>query len=366
VTAAVFPANRDRQAGVFPPPRPALEWPTDPERTDAARNSALRHAKVWQPVDAVAADLSSNPPDPSGLLSEPIVRCRFLPRPPRGTTPKFDCVLGDGEVVKVKYGHNLEIPGEVAGTRLLTALGFGADRIYLVPRMRCYGCPRLPFYAMLALDPIGARDFLTRRVSEDRYTDFEWVAAERKFDGLEISGKHGDGWAWYELDAIDPSRGATRAEVDALRLTAMLLAHWDNKAANQRLVCLAPPSSGTEACPRPFAIIQDLGSTFGPKKINLRHWRTSAIWTDASRCTVSMKAFPYGGATFPDRQISEAGRQLIARQLSSLTERQLLALFSAAHFPEFAGADDGHDVNAWVATFRDKVRQIADAGPCPS
>jgi hypothetical protein len=36
---------------------------------------------------------------------------------------------------------------------------------------------------------------------------------------------------------VDPAKGgATRAELDALRLTAILLGHWDNKASNQRLV----------------------------------------------------------------------------------------------------------------------------------
>ena len=40
--------------------------------------------------------------------------------------------------------------------------------------------------------------------------------------------------------SVDPSKGgAPRAHVDALRLLAVFLAHWDNKAENQRLVCLS-------------------------------------------------------------------------------------------------------------------------------
>jgi len=54
--------------------------------------------------------------------------------------------------VKVKYGGTGEIPAEIAGTSLLRALGFGADRMYVVPRVRCYGCPRFPFYLTWALD----------------------------------------------------------------------------------------------------------------------------------------------------------------------------------------------------------------------
>jgi hypothetical protein len=46
------------------------------------------------------------------------------------------------------------------------------------------------------------------------------------------------------LPLVDPAKGgATRAELDALRLTAILLGHWDNKASNQRLVCEEGPAA---------------------------------------------------------------------------------------------------------------------------
>ena len=78
-----------------------------------------------------------------------------------------------------------------------------------------------------------------------------------------------------------------------------------------------------------------------------------------------MRQFPYGGGTFPDTQISEAGRQLLARQLSALTERHLVALFTGARFPEFNGRGSQKATrSAWAAALLDKVRQIADAGPC--
>ena len=78
-----------------------------------------------------------------------------------------------------------------------------------------------------------------------------------------------------------------------------------------------------------------------------------------------MRQLPYDGGTFPDAQISEAGRQLIARQLSALTDRQIVTLFSAARFREFNGAGR-RDPNVWARLFLDKVRQIAEAGPCPA
>ena len=82
---------------------------------------------------------------------------------------------------------------------------------------------RTPFYTNWVLDKVHAREFVARSVPEDRYTDFEWAAVERHFDGLSIEAGTHKGWAWFELDPIDPSLGANRAERDALRLTAVLL-----------------------------------------------------------------------------------------------------------------------------------------------
>jgi len=175
------------------------------------------------------------------------------------------------------------------------------------------------------------------------------------------------GWAWFELEKMS---GASRAERDALRLMALLLGHWDNKMENQRLVCLdeSAPSPAGE-CRRPFALIQDLGATFGPRKIDLARWRATPIWRDAERCVVSMRDMPWGGGTFTDVQLTEGGRQLIAQQLSGVTHTQLTRLFEGARFGEFERGrwfGPAAPVSAWVTAFEEKVRQIRDAGPCPS
>ena len=367
LAAWLLPAGHEQPPFAFARPRVKQIWPLSGAAPEAARMQALHQARVWMPADPASADLGINPPDPGGALSETVVRCRYLDSPARGTTAKFDCVLHDGEVVKVKYGHTGEIQAEIAASRLLTALGFGADRMFLIPRVRCYGCVRTPFYTNWVLDKVHARALVVGSVPDDRYTDFEWVAVERHFDGLPVEAGEREGWAWFELDPIDPTFGAGRAERDALRLTAMLLAHWDNKASNQRLVCLAPAPSVPAPCPRPFALINDLGATFGPNKVELDHWKAAPIWADRARCTVSMRQFPYSGSTFSDTAISEAGRQLIARELAALTARQVTSLFSGARFREFYGGRGADaDARAWTAVFLDKVRQIADGSACPS
>jgi hypothetical protein len=375
LAAWLLPAGRERSPVNFAAPKENPKWGAGSAAPPDLRTLALRQAKVWTPNDSSAVDLAAPPPDAAGLLSQPIVRCRYLDGPASGTTAKFDCVLADGEVVKVKYGNTGEIHAEIAASRLLAALGFGADQMYMVPRVRCYGCVRTPYYTMKVLDYVHARERLVRSVPQDSYTDFEWVGVERRLEGAEIEAGDEDGWAWYELDPVDTSRGANRAERDALRLVAVLLAHWDNKASNQRLMCLSPSAPDARpalspvdgACARPFAYINDLGATFGPNKMELDNWTKAPIWADRGRCTISMRQFPYSGATFPDTQISEAGRHLLARQLANLTERQLVALFAAARFPEFhSGRGEGADPTRWAAVFLDKARQIADGAPCPS
>ena len=74
-------------------------------------------------------------------------------------TPKFHCEMPDGQVLKVKYGaSNGELPAEVAGTRLLAALGFGADAMYVVGKVRCTGCPRSPFRSLQCLERTGIEE----------------------------------------------------------------------------------------------------------------------------------------------------------------------------------------------------------------
>ena len=374
VTALAFasvPLARDAPPPAFAAPHEDAPWPSARGHEQEQRDEALRRAAVWTPSDPRGVDFTANPPDPSGLLTHPrgdVVRCRYLPDVPHGTTPKFDCVLENGEVVKVKYGRaTAEVHGEVAASHLLTALGFGADQMFFVPRVRCFGCPRFPFETTQVLERLAVREAIVPRLPADRFVEFEWVAVERRFAGHEIAASDQDGWAWWELDRVDSSAGPRRAEIDALKLLARFLAHWDNKASNQRLVCVSPIGEGpATTCPRPFAIVHDLGATFGPKKIHLRRWEAAHIWADAGHCRVTMKDLPYGGGTFPDAQISEAGRALAARLLGALSDRQIADLFETAHFGTFRGWNlRAWPVAEWVRVFRQKVDEIRSAGPCP-
>jgi hypothetical protein len=349
--------------------REPADWVLTGPDAERARRDLIRRATFVLPGVDLGAD---------AVLSDPlravVPGCRLLPSEPSGTTPKFDCVFADGEVVKVKYGNDAEIHAEAAATALLRMLGYPADTVTIVPRLRCYGCPRHPFVAM-HLRRSFHLPFIPEQI-DDGFTDFQWVSLERKFPAPAIETDTVSGWEWRDLDASD----APRPEVDAFRVLAAFLAHWDNKSTNQRLVCMdsigrdRPSSndehvvdvSGPPSCRQPVAMIQDLGGSFGPPKVNLARWRDLPVWHDRTTCTLSMRALPFEGATFEDVRISEAGRALAAERLQAISDLQIERLFADARFPQFqVGTDDARDLRAWTQAFKSRVKQIAEARCSP-
>jgi hypothetical protein len=238
--------------------------------------------------------------------------------------------------------------------------------MFVVRRVRCLGCPEFPYQALKCLADTGLESAcFPGGIDYAKARDLDTATIERRHRGIKIEAFKDQGWAWFELDQVDPARGGSpRAEVDALRLMAMILDHWDNKAENQRLVC-ASGEAGTGGCRQPVAIIQDLGATFGPLKVDLANWQRTPVWSDPATCTVSMESLPYKGGTFPTRRISEEGRRLLLGLLEQLSDEQLSDLFTASRitsYDQVTAAARG--AAPWVSTFKDKVRQIREAGPC--
>ena len=334
------------------------------------REAALASARVWAapPVAVSRADLSINPP--GGLEPDDVVSCRFNTKPVGGTTPKFYCDLETGETIKIKYGQgNPELNAEVASTRLLTALGFPADRMFVVRRVKCAGCPAYPFQALRCLDRIDVKNAcFPGGLDYSRVVEFDSAVVERRIDGRVIEATEDQGWGWYELNKIDPARdGSSRADVDAFRLIAIFLAHWDNKDANQRLICPAGKDGPDGSCTEPIAIMQDLGATFGPTKVDLHNWRQGRIWKDSAKCLVSMEHLPWGGGTFPEAVISEGGRQQLLGLLQQLSDSQIRDLFEASGITRLDQVNaESRRAEVWIDAFKDRVKQISEAGPCPS
>jgi hypothetical protein len=334
------------------------------------RAAALRSSRVWQrpAVPIPEARFDRNPPDHDLLHEKAIVDCRLVVKSMSGTTPKFDCELPGHDVLRVKYGRgNPELYAEIAATRLLSALGFFADRMYVVGKVRCAGCTMFPFHSLKCLGETGIeKACFPGGIDYSSRTDFEAVAIERRLEGRRLESAPDQGWAWYEIDQIDEAAGGSpKAHVDGIKLLAVLLAHWDNKAQNQRLVCLPGADLPDGGCSRPIAMLQDLGASFGPTKLDLHNWRSTPVWADARRCHVSMEHLPWGGGTFPEQDISEQGRLFLLSLVEQLSPAQLRDLFAGARVDSSEGVTaEGRRPDAWASAFLDKIRQVREAGPC--
>jgi hypothetical protein len=278
-------------------------------------------------------------------------------RPLGGRSPKFLCKVAEGDIVKVKFGaENGEVYGEVLATRLLWALGFGADRMYPA-RVTCRGCPP----GLGGVEAAGNARL------------FEPASIERLMSGSEWQRDGAQGWAWNELNVVNPKAGgASRAERDALKLLAVFLQHTDNKPEQQRVLCLGERQTSNSAkCRRPFLLISDVGLTFGRASrtnandasgVNLAAWRDTPIWKGDTGCQGNLPRSLTG--SLEDPMISEEGRRLLAGLLAQLSDRQLRDLFQAGRVElrlrSPGDASSGFaTVGEWVEAFKEKRAQIA-------
>jgi hypothetical protein len=335
--------------------------------TPQARMEYLRKAMVWRPTRIPAMDLVRGPEGEGAFKPDQSVTCEYVKpdEPLSGATPKFTCDLGGGDVVKVKYGkNNGEVYAEVAASRLLWALGFGADHMYPV-QVACRNCPIEPWY--WSSEP---------RVDEKK---FELATIERKLDGKTIEASGKEGWTWPELDSVDErAGGAPVAHRDALKLLAVLLQYSDTKAQNQRLICLPDGvvrnESGDEDCTKPFMFPQDVGVVFGKanllnnNSVNLQSWQDMPVWRDPRQCVAHLKKSMTGTLEHP--RISEAGRKFLADLLSQLSDTQIRDMFAAARFdrrgrkirtPE---GERPATIDDWVRVFKKKRDDVVNAR-CP-
>jgi hypothetical protein len=261
---------------------------------------------------------------------------------------------------------------EVAATRLMWALGFGADGQYPV-KVVCRGCP--PEISGIIRSP--------------QETIVDPAMIERKMHGAPFEPD--DTWGWGELDRVDErAGGAPLAQRDALKLLAVFLQSGDNKPEQQRLICRDQPKDKTKgkeedrhghkegehhgqmSCEHPFMYMHDVGMTFGrANKLNQGHvgsmnlveWSSTPVWKEKAGCVGNLPKSLTG--TLSDPRISEQGRQFLADLLTQLSDDQLRGMFEAARVnlrlrhPEHPSSGFA-TVDEWVAAFKAKREQIVN------
>ena len=377
----------------------------------AERARYLADAVIWRdPGELAPQMIKQGPPAPlPSAIPRPSfaesIDCRFEEpgESMGGHTPKFACRTGDGRLLRIKYYDatehgNREVFAEIAATRLLWALGFDADAMFSVA-ITCRECPANP---MTGSGPRATRQYI--------------AAYEPHYEGALITSSpdQDQGWTFGELEtAIDTlTTGAVHARqrmhFDALSLLAVFMQHGDRKRSQQRLVCRSgvddsqgdlgstpaaagPPipvlleRSGARACSGETVVtLQDVGATFGgagklssnkTAKMNLKSWAAELVFEKVSRAepvecrgniTVSGAA---GNDSRAHPRIGEAGRQFLATQLERLSPDHIRAIFDASRVDQMEGAPQWRDptsgrtysgIDAWVAVFQDKVRQVRE------
>ena len=331
--------------------------------TKEERLAFIRRAQVWAPTDVSTMDLKKGPQGIGAFAPDEVVTCEYVEAKLPGSSRKFKCAIA-GDIVKVRYGAaNGEVEGSVLATRLLWALGFGADRVYPV-RVVCRGCPPDPW---------------TQHLPAAGQQVFDPAVIERKPHGHIMKTERGPGWAWPELGVVDEAQGgAPRGQRDALTLLAVFMQHTDSKRQQQRLVCLPGGLRRDGECDKPFLMVHDVGVTFGHANmqnraqtgsVNLAKWAETPVWRDARACVGHLSKSSTG--TLDNPQIGEAGRALLAHLLSQLRDEQLRDLFQVARVDRREGAWQGSapaaaaTVDAWVSAFKHKREEIVSAH-CPS
>jgi hypothetical protein len=333
------------------------EKKTKKKWTKEERRDVIKRAQVWAPTDIPSMNLRLGPQGPQAFRPGQDVTCDYvydedLP----GTSRKFNCAITKDDVVKVRYGEeNGKVEGEVLSTRLLWALGFGADAVYPV-KVHCRGCSSDPW---VNRQPVAGEQF------------FEIAAIERKFPGEEIKADKNGGWSWRELRHVDEQLGgAPRPQLDAMKLLAVLIQHTDNKIINERFVCLPGGLTESGTCDRPFLYMHDVGLTFGHANlfdvnniasVSFDEWARTPVWrANPKMCVGHMRQSATG--MLGDPQVSEAGRQFLADLLVQLTDQQLHDLFEGArvdHRSRKPGTEEpAASVDEWVDAFKAKRDEI--------
>ena len=149
-------ARRVREPGMAFPSQPPQSGPDGMMRCHARRSSVTSRSTPHP---------STSPSTTIAALSNPRSRAADTSR--RRSAERRRSSTASSQAArksKVKYGGTPEIPSEIAATRLLHALGFGADRVSRVDVVRCHGCPIQPFHTRALLEMLNLDGYVDKRI----------------------------------------------------------------------------------------------------------------------------------------------------------------------------------------------------------
>lgn len=279
---------------------------------------------LWrEPTDITSRDLflglggDEKKPDLSNVT--------FVKDGTTGYSVKWDVRDGAGKKWVVKLGN--EARPETAANRLLWAVGYPTETVYLAPCAHIKGAPK-PRKEV-------------KRCEGDGYAD---VRFEARGDGV----KRGANWEWKS----NPFVG--KRELNGLLVMMALLNNWDLKTENNVLLQVSKPDGSTEL----QYVISDVGATFGKTGGPFSHSRNEPEKYVKTKFVEGTKGnrvkFGFGGkgAGLMDR-VTVADAKWIGMLLSQLSDKQIEDAFRAADFtPE--------ESQMLVAEVKERINQLVN------
>ncbi len=197
-----------------------------------SRRAKTQQASVAEPVFWIdPGDIRSKNLfyGPGGKDESPAAPFKYLSEDKGGTTPKFDVEDAKGEKWRGKLG--VEAQSETAASRILWALGFGANINYLIPDTTVAGAHARQKRGRDMIDP-----------NDHVYN----LRLQKKPDGMKRVAE----WNWRD------ERFKGRREFNGLRVMMAVLSNWDMKPDNNAV--MEDKRSGNS-----IYEVSDVGATFG-------------------------------------------------------------------------------------------------------
>jgi hypothetical protein len=292
---------------------------------------------LWtNPGDIRSLDLFYGP---GGKEHQPKMPVSFVEEEKKGSSPKFDVRDKEGKKWKAKVGP--EARPETVASRLMWAVGYGANENYVVPELAVDGLPK----HLSRGDEYRLKNGALHDVRLQRH-----------------SGEKVGTWSWRN----NPFKG-TR-EFNGLRVMMALLDNWDLKDANNALY--ANKKTGAIEYE-----VTDVGATFGPthrthyedSKGNLKVYRRAKFITRRAKDYVDFAIVGLPDLTWaifdPPYYIMEMHRRWIGKHiprqdakwvgslLAQLSEQQLRDAFRAADFPP-------DQIDGFVAVLQQRIADL--------
>ena len=298
---------------------------------------------LWRdPGDISSRDLRYGPGS-SDLA--PVAPFTFIKEETIGASPKFRVKDARGVSWTVKLG--VEAQAETVATRLVWAMGYFADESYYLDRAEINNLPRLS--------------------KGQEFVENGRVVRGARFEPKRPEAVRGEIWDWLKNPFV-----GTR-EFDGLKVLMVLLANYDTRLENNRIIYQKNPESGQMEA---RYVVIDIGATLGHVgglggtrvKNNLEHFLMTKFIVGVQNGLVEFdySTTPKGAGKFASifspgygksqankekamRRIPVENARWIGSMLSRLSEEQLRDAFRAA----------GYD-NATMEGFIKKLRERID------